>query len=684
MYQYLILSNLIFSSRKRTLCFHVIIKRSINIIKSGLLVLSIIVLLKPVTSFAQADDSISINKNEELGEVEIIGQRTPAVYSQMARKVTVITREDIMSSSASTIQDLLEYTSSVDIRQRNVHGVQADIQLRGGTFDEVMILINGINITDSQTGHFNLDIPVELSSVERIEILHGSGARIYGANAYKGIINIITKKNSNQLTGGINYGQHNLFHSNASAGFVYGKLYNGVTFSHNSSDGFTENTDYKINHIYYQGEINNQSVNIFWQAGLNRKAFGANDFYSPSFPEQYEETASRFGSLELRTKGKIKISGLFYLRSHQDHFLLKRNIPSFYENYHVTYNYGIRVNASFTSNLGKSSVGIEDRNENILSTVLGENLSSPVKVERTDSTYYLKGYSRNTLSYFMEQNYTVNNLYITGGFLLNLNKDFNNKFEIFPGIDLSYSLFDNNAKVFASLNRSLRLPTFTDMFYKDPSNEGNSELNPEELMAFETGIEYTSNNKSTGVTFFRDQGKHVIDWIWLSDRQIYKAMNISEVTTRGFELSGKYHFQNDRYRLFSINDLGTSYTYIDLEKSTGKYESKYSLDYLKHKLQLFVTCNIIKKINVNWQVSYISRNGSYIDYDTLTNTLFISPFKPYWLVDTKISYTIRHINLFVVATNLFNTKYIDIGNLIQPGRWIITGVQFDFFHDKKI
>ncbi|MCX6327830.1 MAG: TonB-dependent receptor plug domain-containing protein [Bacteroidia bacterium] len=681
MSQYLILSKFIVPSREMTLIFYITIKRPNNIIKTGLLILSIIALFKPVTSFAQAEDTISISKNKELGEVEIIGQRTPAVYSQIARKVTVITREEIISSSASTIQDLLEYAASVDIRQRNVHGVQADIQLRGGTFDEVMILINGINITDSQTGHFNLDIPVELSSVERIEILHGSGARIYGANAYKGVINIITKKNSNQLTGGINYGQYNLFHSNASAGYTYGKLYNGVTFSHNSSDGFTENTDYKINHIYYQGEINNRRVNIFWQAGLNRKAFGANDFYSPSFPEQYEETSSKFGSLELRTKGKIKISGIVYLRSHQDHFLLKRNIPSFYENYHLTDNYGIRVNASFTSILGKTSVGIEDRNENILSTVLGESLSSQVKVKRTDSTYYSKGYSRNTLSYFLEHNYTLNNLYITGGFLLNLNKDYHNKIEIFPGIDLSYCLFDNKAKLFASLNRSLRLPTFTDMFYKDPSNEGNAELNPEELMAFETGIEYKSNNKSTGVTLFRDRGKHVIDWIWLSDRQIYKAMNISEVTTWGFEFSGKYHFKNAGSRLFNLNDMGASYTYIDLEKVTGEYESKYSLDYLKHKLQYFVTCNIIKKINFNWQVSYISRNGSYVDYNTLTNTRFISPFKPYWLIDAKISYTIRFINLFAVATNMFNTKYTDIGNLIQPGRWIITGIQIDLFHD---
>ena len=116
----------------------------------------------PLNSFSQTD-TIPTKKYELPGEVEIIGQKNPDVWSQQARKITVISREEIVSSSATTIQDLLEYASSVDIRQRNIHGVQADIQVRGGTADEVMILINGVNVSDSQTGHFNLDIPVDIS-----------------------------------------------------------------------------------------------------------------------------------------------------------------------------------------------------------------------------------------------------------------------------------------------------------------------------------------------------------------------------------------------------------------------------------------------------------------------------------------------------------------------------------------
>ncbi len=644
----------------------------------------ILVFINQPGGFAQIRDTVFETRKIELAGVEIIGQRIPAVYSHLARKITVISREEIDSSPALTLQDLLEYVASVDIRQRNVHGVQADIQIRGGTFDEVMILLNGINITDPQTGHFDLDLPVELSSIERIEILNGSGARIYGANAYKGVINIITKENTNQVTAGINFGQNGLLHSFGSAGLAKGNLSNGLTLSRNISEGFTLNSDYKINHLYYQGGINDPNINFFWQAGANSKSFGANDFYSPSFPEEYEETATGFGSLGFSSKGKIKISGAGYLRRHYDHFLLKRNDPGFYQNYHQTNVYGLRINASFNSILGKTSLGFDDRSEGILSTVLGEDISSPVKIRTTDSAYYRKGYRRSTFGYFLEHNYIINNLSITGGFLLSVNKDYHRRFEIFPGMDFSYRLFDKRMKLFVSLNRSLRLPTFTDMFYMDPGNEGNSQLNPEELLAVEGGIDYRSKAYSTGITLFRDKGIHVIDWVWLPDKQFYKAMNISEVTTRGFEISGEYHFPNNRNSTLQINNIGFSYTFIDLEKVTGNFISKYSLDYLKHKLRIYLTHNITGKIHANWQVSYFYRNGSYIDFNSQTRTLFTSSFKPYWMMDAKIYYIAGIIKLYAEASNLLDARYTDVGNLIQPGRWIIVGIMFNLPYGDKL
>ena len=645
--------------------------------------ISTFILLNSELVYAQEQDSIVSPKKVELDEINIIGQATPSVYSQLARKVSIISWEEINASSATTIQDLLEYAASVDIRQRNIHGVQADIHLRGGTFDQVMILLNGINISDPQTGHFNLDIPLELSALERIEILHGSGARIYGANAHKGVINIITRKKINQVSGNISFGQNKLFHSNVTANLSKENYFQGLSFSNNTCEGFTDNTDYKLNHLYYQGGVNFKPVNISWQAGLNFKTFGANDFYSPLFPEQFEETGAGFGSLGITTNGKIKLNIQGYWRRHNDHFLLKRQDPSFYENYHLTDIAGIKISANFTSAIGKTFMGVENRNESILSTVLGENLNSPVRIKETDSAYYTKYYSRNTLNYFLEQNYNINKLSVTAGFLFTWNTDYQKKTDIFPGVDLSYRLLDEKVKLFASVNRSLRLPTFTDMFYKDPSNEGNSLLNPEELFAIETGLEYTIPKISANLTFFRDQGKNAIDWIWLNDRALYKAMNIAEVTTRGIEITCKYQPANNNKRSFRANNASVSYTFIDLEKTTGTYDSKYSLDYLKHKFLFNYVQEISKKVNLICQLSYVSRNGSYIDYDNIKMIRFNSPFEPYLLVDSKLSWSNPNFVLFAEVSNLFNTKYTDVGNLIQPSRWITGGIRINLsFEDE--
>ena len=638
-----------------------------------ILILYVYLVIFSAFSHAQSEDSIRLNV--DLDEVEIIGQRTPAVYSRLAREISIISGEEISKSPSSTIQDLLEYVPFADIRQRNVHGVQADIQLRGGTFDQVMILLNGINITDPQTGHFNLDLPVGVNSIERIEMLHGSGARLYGANAYKGVINIITRKNYNGVTAGIDYGQHGLFRSFVTAGTVKGKLFNNFSISRNVSEGFTDNTDYKIMNFFYGGGITGHKVNVEWQAGTGGKEFGANDFYSPSFPEQYEETSSKFASLGFNTKGKVKVSGTGYWRRHNDHFLLKRHDPSFYENFHRTDVFGLRLNAVFKSNLGKTSFGSEIRHEGILSSSLGKDMNFPVKINGRDSLYYDKTYSRNTTGFFAEHNIAINNFSVTGGFLLDINSDLN-KVSLFPGMDISYKILDQILKVFVSVNRSLRLPTFTDMFYKDPANEGNPGLKAEKLLAFETGMDFRLNNYSAGITLFRDLGQDVIDWVWHTDDQKYRAMNITEITTKGIEVRSDYNLKGRRS--FSVDKIGIAYSFIDLKKATPDYESKYSLDHLKHKLQISLSQNVATRVGAEWRISYFYRNGSYLDYDITSRTTFSTPFKPYLLVDAKLYYKAEKITVHFNVSNLFDSKYTDIGSLIQPGRWITGGIQFNF------
>jgi iron complex outermembrane receptor protein len=624
---------------------------------------------------AQNPDTLKLEKLVELGDVEVFGQRIPSVYNNLARKITVITRDEIVASPASTIQDLLEYAAGVDIRQRNVHGVQADIQIRGGSFDQVMVLLNGINISDPQTGHFNLDLPVELSSIERIEILHGTGARVYGANAYKGVINIITRKDTDMISAGIKYGQHSLLQTNISGGIKSGNWFNSLGFSRNSSSGYTQNTDYDMNQVFYQGGLTYKSGVLSWQGGTGNKAFGANDFYSPMYPEQYEETSSGFTSLAFTRRGKLNYSFAGYWRRHNDHFLLKRGDPSFYENFHKTDVFGLKGNADFSTVLGKTALGFEIRDEMILSNRLGDFLNSPVEIKGEDSVLFTKSFNRATFSYFLEHIYTAGKFSFTGGILLDISNNFSGKTGFYPGIDISYKILKNNGRLFLSVNRSLRRPTFTDMFYADPSNEGTRDLEPEVLQAAEFGSDFKAGNYSANITLFSEHGKKVIDWIWQDDRNLYKAMNIAGINTNGFELSADYTISRTG-KNFEFRKVGTSISAITLTKVTGEFVSKYSLDFLKYKFNFHADFNFTRTISANMQVSYFSRNGTYLDYDNSIGTTSEVAYEPYWLTDMRLSYSNRGLRVNVEATNLFNSRYTDVGNLIQAGRWLTAGIQF--------
>ena len=145
-------------------------------VRIGVLLAVYTTVAEPELVFAQTD-STKVSMEYDLDEVEVSGQRAPVAFSQVARIVSVISREEIEAAPVQSIQELLEYALSVDVRQRGVHGVRADISVRGGSFDQTLILLNGINISDPQTGHHALNLPVSFKNIQRIEILEGPAAR---------------------------------------------------------------------------------------------------------------------------------------------------------------------------------------------------------------------------------------------------------------------------------------------------------------------------------------------------------------------------------------------------------------------------------------------------------------------------------------------------------------------------
>lgn len=247
---------------------------------------------------AAADDSL--NRQElRLDEVVVTGARAPLTQGEAAKLVTVLTREDINGFAAETVNDVLKHATSVDVRQRGGFGVQTDISIGGGTFDQIAILLNGVNISNPQTGHLSADFPVSLDDIQRIEIIQGAAARVYGAGAFNGAINIVTTPETN-LGGSatIEGGSYGTFGAAARMAFP---VHQSISAGYKQSDGGTANSYFRKANAFYQGALPLSKLHgqgrLDWSLGLSTMRYGANTFYSAAYPNQYESNARIFANV---------------------------------------------------------------------------------------------------------------------------------------------------------------------------------------------------------------------------------------------------------------------------------------------------------------------------------------------------------------------------------------------------
>ncbi|MCD8261269.1 MAG: TonB-dependent receptor plug domain-containing protein [Bacteroides sp.] len=204
-------------------------------------------------------------KEYELEEVEITGSRAPLTLNEAARMVTVLSRQEIETAPVQSVNDLLKYAVGVDVRQRRDMGIQTDITIRGGTFEQITILLNGININNPQTGHHTTDFPVDIHDIERIEILEGPASRVYGTSAFTGAINIITRTvQENNLSLHISGGQHGFFTGGTSLGYRKKSVTTWVSGRYSRSDGYIRSSDFETQQGYYRGTYTHPDVDISW------------------------------------------------------------------------------------------------------------------------------------------------------------------------------------------------------------------------------------------------------------------------------------------------------------------------------------------------------------------------------------------------------------------------------------
>lgn len=617
------------------------------------------------------NDSLQID-TYEIEDVVITAGPPSGEAQQSVRIVSVITRSDIERSPARNLNDLLRYVAGVDIRQRGPLGAQADLSIRGGTYDQTLILLNGVNITDPQTGHHNLTLPVDLESIERVEILQGNAARSFGPNAFNGAINIITGNSKpNHIRLSAMTGQYGLYNASVNVSNTVGDFGHFLSVSRMASDGYIKNTDFSTTSLFYQAKYKLNAGTIDFQSGYNKKNFGANSFYSLKYPDQFEATKTGFVSLKFQSNTRIRFTPTLYLRRNHDHFELIRNDDSVPFNHHRTTTAGLNLNVRATHRQGKTSLGIDFRNEHILSNVLGNMLDNPVEVPGFNNVFYSKNYSRLNTSIYAEHTLSWKRLTVDAGVMAHHNSDISG-FGVYPGIDISYRLSDYFT-LYSSANKTLRMPTFTDMFYKSPVQQGNPGLKPEEAVTIEGGIKYDNSILKGNLSAFRRWGNNMIDWVKnpSTDSTIWRSMNHTRISFTGIE--GSLTFTPSQTGpLERIRSASISYSFLEADSDRKNMLSKYSFDYLRNQFTAGLDVRIVWKLYGSGRLTWQDRNGVYQDAGGQT-----VPYKSFWLSDLKFYWKGNHYTLYTEASNIFNTRYYDFGGIIQPGTWFRGGIVLD-------
>ena len=606
-----------------------------------------------------------------LDEVSVTGSRAPLTKSQAARMVTVLDRKAIAQAPVQSVNDLLKYAVGVDVRQRGPIGAQTDIGIRGGTQDQIILLLNGINICDPQTGHNAMDLPVDLSEIIRIEVIEGPAGRIYGSSSLVGAINIVTKPTLPSVVHA-EAGSYGYAQVGGRVAFD-GKTSHSVSANYSRSDGWsraksgTLNTDYSGTKAFYQGQYDDDDVRLNWHVGLADKGWGSGTFYAtPKWQadNQYEHTTKLYTAIQGETKrGRLHFAPSIYWNQNRDRYEGYRNQPEKMKyNYNRTDVYGVNLNAYFDWAAGRTAFGGELRNEDLVSGNLGEPLNQTHHIAGTDRDYTL-GLNRTNISGYLEHNVLLNQLTISAGLVAVKNTWSNMNMTVYPGIDLSYRPTPA-VTLHAACNTSLRMPSFTEMYYKLQGYKADPHLKPEEMTAVEGGVSWNQKCLIVSANLWYHHGRNMIDWIMdtsLGDDAVWQSVNHTKVNSIGFETAVQFNVKSSKFNV--------SYSYINQEKEQETHiVSQYALEYLRHKLIANALIPIADKLKLSLNYRWQDRVGQYTDFDGR-----VQDYKPFGLLDARLTWSPQPWKLYVEANNVLDKRYADFGHVEQPGRWVIAG-----------
>ena len=653
----------------------------------------------------------------------VTGSFAKTTPQKAPRALVIIGQEEVAQTAASSMADVLESIPGVDVRARGPFGIQSDLSVRGGTFNQTALWVDGIRWSAPHTDHHLLNLPLDPEDITRVEVIRGGASSALGTGAMTGSVALTTGPSSTNgttviaETGTNNWARAKVTTDFGTDGGASTVRRHRISASRASTDGTLgagTNTDADMTRMRYSGLLSGKWGSLRTSVGYADKAFGALNFYTARFPNQFEKTRTIQGqTMYARSRRNVKIEAGLHHRTHVDEFHLYRQGEGFYQytdddylvlgedtagvyrvdgvtqkdsltgrtiiwyqapNNHISHTTGGRAMVEVASYLGQTFASVDARREFIKSNLLG------VDSLGDDEGIYRRGDVRFNTDISLGHRADFGPMALSATASWNVNSMFGTRFV--PGAELTVDMTNDGSSIlFVSANRSVRHPSYTNLYYTLNGAVGSRDLQPEMADQIETGVRLSLlDNAPVGLqfeqAFFQRRGSDMIDWATPNGSDTTFAINLRSVTFTGLESVVTFtpRFEQDGDWTLRYGRLGVCT--MEASETSAGFESNYLLDFLQTKIDASVGITGPADIHIDGRWSHQDRIGGY--YDAALGKEV--EFEPFSLVSVTAS---RHfwegkVRAYARVDNALDRAVVDLGNVQQPGRWWRLGLSYAF------
>ncbi len=601
-------------------------------------------------------------------------------------------------SGATSISEALEFVPGVDVRTRGAWGVQTDISIRGGSFEQTALRIDGVRWSAPHTGHHLMNIPIDPEDLGHVEVVRSGSGPWSGVGAFAGGISMQTRVDpGTNASFTAEIGSFNWTRLRANTQARTGDIQHSISLSRAATDGYIPNSDMEISRLFWGARMNRGRSQWKSLLAAESKSFGAQNFYSSAYPTQYEETIAAVAQLSWsRQKGNWSASAAGHGRFHTDRFELYREGFDWYEltddGHYVaptlfaspdtaaSWYQGANLHRSMVGDLngqlswlGKSvmwTAAVDARSESIRSNRLG----LPVDGE---SNYDYEDQRLNVDAYVSSKYFGLEDrLAVTATLAMNENDRFGSSF--LPALNARMSFGEvDQLVVFGSAGRSVRHPSFTDLYYTLGGAIGSEDLKSEYADQGEIGARWnltaaaSTHQYSIETTRFIRQGRNLIDWVRFDGSDVYQATNVAEVDFFGGDISMLYQRADAPDQLY-LRSARMGAAWLEANRVASGFTSNYVFDYMRSKYDLTMNFGTSGPVDFSVRGSAQNRN--------IQSAIGDSPFTHLWGFDVNLNGndgSALRWRASVRMDNIFDIQFADRGQVLQPGRMVRFGLTFE-------